>query len=744
MLAMAPFLWYPSRTYLQYPFLGSGDFISPINIRESFFYLFFVYNPFSYGGIDIGFLIAAIFPENTLFYILSLFSLTPLISSLLFISIIIFMSEVSMYMFINYILQVKFNVNTSNKRFYATIAGILYGFSPHVMGLIPPGHFRQLIPFAFFPLMLLIFENMLMQKRFYFKHLLYLFVIFLCSAGSFGNIGILYVFSMTFGIYAILTVVIGRVSILKVIKCLLSTICILFISNIWWIISFVDSFKQLTKPEAQFSSANLAVTNAVTKATVLNFFLGKAEYQLYLLKTDYYINSVASIIFIILSIFFLVSLIKLHKVRFVPILLVMASIGIFISKGTQKPFQELFIWLYNHAYGFQIFRRPVSKYYGIFMFFYLTLSIIGLVITTHKFSIRKFIITTAIPFTLIVIYFLFSFINTPYLTPFKIPSYYYHAKEYLIKDNAHKILVLPSTSGMQPIYNKSISNLYTSDFLPHIWRFSMASPDSTRATADEPQKKLINRLMNSIRTGGDFCELTRQLGISHIMVREDLSSLMVVEDKFQNLIQVFNRNRNIQAKKEYFDNKYRGFSIYKLKRECTDNIISVDNIDIAKFDYFIVNPTKIKVRIRGLRNATLLSFLSNYRGSWKIYLNEKNMDFFSTKNKINSNTYPATNIFFEGDEISLFLRKSLAEKFHTVIYEYANGWKIDPNYIKESFSKKYYKINDDGSIDVDLIIYYKTQSLFYFGMTLFFVTCLILFIFITIIYLSKNFFFKRL
>jgi ABC-type uncharacterized transport system fused permease/ATPase subunit len=51
-----------------------------------------------------------------------------------------------------------------------------------------------------------------------------------------------------------------------------------------------------------------------------------------------------------------------------------------------------------------------------------------------------------------------------------------------------------------------------------------------------------------------------------------------------------------------------------------------------------------------------------------------------------------------------------------MVNDYANQWTIDPNYIKQNFDKSYYKENPDGSIDVELTLYFKPQSYFYLGL----------------------------
>ena len=72
--------------------------------------------------------------------------------------------------------------------------------------------------------------------------------------------------------------------------------------------------------------------------------------------------------------------------------------------------------------------------------------------------------------------------------------------------------------------------------------------------------------------------------------------------------------------------------------------------------------------------------------------------------------------FFEGEELSYLTEKPVFDDTHKLVYEYANQWAIDSEYIKKNFDLSYYKVNSDGSIDIELTLYFKSQSYFYLGL----------------------------
>jgi hypothetical protein len=47
-----------------------------------------------------------------------------------------------------------------------------------------------------------------------------------------------------------------------------------------------------------------------------------------------------------------------------------------------------------------------------------------------------------------------------------------------------------------------------------------------------------------------------------------------------------------------------------------------------------------------------------------------------------------------------------------------NAWLLDPSFIKAHYSKSYWKVEPDGGIDLNLVVYYKPQSYFYLGLML--------------------------
>jgi hypothetical protein len=74
---------------------------------------------------------------------------------------------------------------------------------------------------------------------------------------------------------------------------------------------------------------------------------------------------------------------------------------------------------------------------------------------------------------------------------------------------------------------------------------------------------------------------------------------------------------------------------------------------------------------------------------------------------------PSQNTFYAGGELAKLWQEPIFDDTHTMVYDYANQWTIDPEYIRANYPKNYYKENPDGTIDVRMTMYFRPQSYFY-------------------------------
>lgn len=731
MFASAPMLWLVHMS--SYEFIGAGDFISPFNLNSNLYNQLFTYNNIIYDGIDVSFLIAQFSPFLLLFAFLNLFSLSPLVSTLLFLSLILFLSEISMFFYLRYILIEKFNYNKSSINILCMFGGILYAFSPYMIPIISPGHILQLFIFAYAPIMLLLADKIFSEKRYDIKKFIYLFLLSLCCATTFANIGMMYVLFVLLGLYYFALSAVERKLIQNFPKLLLLFASII-LSNIWWLMPFFVNLNTTIQLNQSSDLITDALGSAVNNATLLNLFMGRGENLLYEKISPsynyYYTNTFMLLIFIIFNLFMFYAIFTIKKNRFLLSLLIVALGALFIAKGSNQPFDSIFMFLYEHFPGFQIFRRPVSKFYWVFLLTFIPIFIVGISLFLQK--TKNYWAKLSVYFFLIisVIYLFFSFVLTPVLTPFNIPKYYYEARDYLQIQSVNRIFIIPGFFGTYPRYDESFNNFYGSDFITALWNFPQLVPDSTPYSPNLPYKESANSLMQSIRTNESYCDMTKKLGITHIMVRYDIDLQGVMQDNPNTLIKILDKSPEVISKRFFSSQKDKGIIIYTLKKQCAEqnSIVYSPTNDKFSFSYSAINPVMYKVRITNVNDGDTLTLLNNFSPGWKIFADDSNPP--DGKN----NYYQPHNYYLDFQQVYLITKESYNDGNHFKAQDFANGWKLS----KDDLAKigALHK-NQDGTVSADIILFYTTQLYLYIGIIVF------LLVLVSLLFVAIYSFFKH-
>ena len=603
-------------------------------------------------------------------------------------------------------------------QFTVVFGAVIYGFSPYVAALIIPGHFYILVTYAFFPLIIKHLDLLLSSENFNYKSFLILFLIFMACAPGFANIGIIYVLLIACLIYATSLFFISRSNLILFGTRFCLFVSSIFLSNAWWLFPHLSNLKHVVAmSQSSATSITAGVSYASTHATLLNIFLGRPQYMMYMrdiVGNDYYVAGPIMWIFASILLFFMAGL--FFKKKYIYVLLCAMLASIFFVKGPQPPLSDLFMWAYEHIPGFQIFRRPDSKFYGFFLFFYWAIAVAGYALIFKKYAYSKlralllFLAGLASAGYMVVI-----FSMTGGLIPFNIPPMYEKANDLLLKDKVTRLLLLPSTYGLCPVYTEAVNSYNSRDFINDAFAFSIIFPDSTQNFINEAYRVPTNDLMHLIREGKPICDAARCLGVSHIMVRQDLDPSQPVEDKAVDLIALLDRHPDI-SKKVIFD-KGRGLTVYRLCDECADPLISAkrDGAKLPSFHFSVQNPGKIILQFDSLTESVQLDFLTNFNENWKIYP-YKDASLVNANADFNSLLMPSSreshlrNIFSFFTDIQYLFRSDLFQDQHVQVNGYANGWRIDPRQIKQGLPPPYYHANQDGSVNFQLILYYQTQA----------------------------------
>lgn len=696
-LSLIPLIWLINNSH--YPFIGESDFISPVDINTYLQRKLFVFEPILHGGFNSSFLVAGFIPLGLFFLVFSSFNLSYAMISLLFISLLILIAEVSMYIFMRYFLEKNLEIKSKHNKYLAFFSAIIYAFSPYFASHILPGHFILLLPYSFFPLIILFFDKFIMSSGIQYKSILVLFSIFLLCASAFSNVGSIYALLIVLFLYTVINIFLSN-SPIKMITRFIYVVILLVAANIWWLFPYLMNIREAVILNTSTNSITQALNLATKNENIYKIFFGKDDLAL--------LGSFA--IFIYLLSFFCISILKIRK-TFVVTFLFMTILGIFITKGPHEPFSGLFLWMYDNLPGFQIFRRPVSKFYWVFYFFFISLSFAGLAVINKKNSLKKWIIFAYVPLFLIAVYFVSSFIYMKHPIFFSIPKYYYDAKTYLLKQEVDKVLVIPGFFGDFPYYNNTLNKFHGDDFIKYIWNVPIIVPDPSTSSLGTKQKTKDNLIMSQIRENKEFCIIAKELGISHILVRQDIDLSSHIEDKPSALIKLLSNNKSIEQSK-YFGNSREGITLATLRNECREKIVSLES-EKGSLEYEFQNPTKILVHVSKLETSSPIILRFNFDHNWNLFIIEKNKQ---RTNNFSSTSIP-NNIYdlIRAEMDILDSNKIISQSTHGQKFGYANSWTLDPEYIRQNFSEKYFKNNSDGSIDFDIILYYSAQKYLYIG-----------------------------
>ncbi len=613
LLSLAPFGWHSNLFQVQ--FIGSADYLSPYVTSEWIAQTTSVYGPQVGGGGDYAYLLAYLFLYNIPVLILHTLGLSGPVISISILSAMLFVSQLSMFLFVKYILLKKLQLKNISVNLLSTFGAILYGFSPYLVGIIAPGHIFQIYSYMLFPLLLIYVDKFLSSKSTLWKYLIILYYIFFLSSPAYANIGILYVTFLILGVYYLLFSILNRKTFVKTtvktFLIFLSTI----LANIWWILPYGANFGKAIAVNQASTPINDAVNIAVRHASISNVFFGRAENMFFDgLGNTFYSNGIIFLLFVgLLLLAFVPYITMIAKKGYLYMLSLLLLLGSFITKGPNDPFGFLFNWMYYTIPGFQIFRRPVSKFYWFFLLILFTLSIIGTAIILAK-TKKRTVTRVVIGFlTIVSAYFVIAFIRTPLLVPFNAPDYYDDAKQYLEQTHAQRILILPGFYGTYPTYNDSINNYYGVDFIPYLWPYQILEPNSSDYGVGSPTKSKVNEIVSQIQDNKSFCKLTKRMGISHIVIRQDIDDSALTEGFTEDFLSSLQRSSEISDIKSF-----KGITILTLQQKCAG--VATIYINSKPVKYQFAGFSSLQITRESNPDMSKLVLISNETTQWHAYM----------------------------------------------------------------------------------------------------------------------------
>jgi hypothetical protein len=201
------------------------------------------------------------------------------------------------------------------------------------------------------------------------------------------------------------------------------------------------------------------------------------------------------------------------------------------------------------------------------------------------------------------------------------------------------------------------------------------------------------------------------LGYRYLLVEKNtISSKHFSVAKYEDIVATL--DEKLWDKK--FENK--SFILYSLKK---DELVRRVYVEDGSLIFQKNNDTKYSMNIK-IDKKTKLNFIETFNKNWMLYLNpisgdDKCVPIVQDSDHFSSECVSDKNVF-SLDWATYFFKKAVFNDKHNLVYDYANQWTIDPDYIKQNFPKEYYTENSDGSINVEMTLYFKPQSYYYLGL----------------------------
>jgi hypothetical protein len=363
----------------------------------------------------------------------------------------------------------------------------------------------------------------------------------------------------------------------------------------------------------------------------------------------------------------------------------------------------MYLWLYDHFPGFNAFREA-SKFYFLVALGYSVLIGSFVYWLWHHFNKSKWQnITKHFLTFLIAILFLWNVkpiitgeIGTLFISR-HVPNDYLVLRDFILKqDEFFRTFWTPTDSrwGIYTNQNPKISNIFV---VGNNWK-------NLTENYNKNTKLVQDQIINVFKLS--FIDNLMDISsIKYIIIplqdkkNDDDFFIYYGGDKDPNIRQWYiNQFGKVKWLKKIdigtqdlivYENANYKDHIYLTKKQESIYV----NIEAENVDYEFVNPTEYKISLKNIKENTYLNFSEKYHPDWSLRIGKFN--WFSVL--INKN-------YFLGD------------KYHLENDAGLTSFLIDSNYIKQNFPKEDYTENPDGSIDVELTLYFKPQSYFYLGL----------------------------
>lgn len=671
---------------------GRADIvIDPLNTLKDFFY---TWNDnllgSSYAGIQ-----SYIFPIAFVYAALS-FVFNICTTQAIFYAFFMWLSFFFFYLF------AKNELRSDSRLIY--IGSFFYAVNLYVILNISQLYYVLVLPFLVLPLQLYFFRKLLFSHNWFKYSILVGFSTLLMGGVNPPLIAINLIVLCLYFFCKLKEILINQRFVL-VCRRIFVSLLLTFVLNLFWVFGLINFFLSsvnfsdaLSEPIAQKNkiSTYLNVFRMIGSGSFFDSWAGKPYFS--------FANSYNSIFLVFSMYFFPVLLllyfsIKKQKNILFPFLLVIVSVPMVVA-SREGFFARFYEWAYSNLPLFSMFRTNTKFFQPYILGVCMLLSLV--LINVKNKRLKIFLVITSIFFICLNAFPFFNDTVIPSNYRIKeIPHEYYDAGKFFNNDNSYyRIMLLPVQYF--PVYSWG----QTSGNPEILWGKSLVvnRPGSPEGVSNKLSKELSDALMNKDYDLAEY--YFKLLKVKYVVQRNDFDWKY-----YQSISQ---SPEIVQDVLSYYEKvgTFGNLDVYLVDNDCGD-VIDGNISNVRK-----VNSTKYYIFMDNIKNGGSINFSVMYDKNWALYLQKND----------NSELFSKNGFGFFSDFISslLFINYDIDFKeFHSSDNGYGNKWAIDEQYIKNNFPSDYYVLNDDGSIDLKLVLVFKPQI--YFGISfLISIVCLLL------------------
>lgn len=431
-----------------------------------------------------------------------------------------------------------------------------------------------------------------------------------------------------------------------------------------------------------------------------------------------------NIIYIAIVIFGLINYRKyLTKQNSYNYLFILASflISLYFFTVNIGPLKDLFIQ-FGKIPGFVMFRNFYDKFAPGYVFFYAILFTCSLVIIKNKYKNRKTWLHVVIIFTILLNFSsVKSIVTSPLWTTKDVYKTINIPSEYLNFMNKIKQEISPTNTILSVPFGSSVYTVIKDENTDNVYVgtspvkiFSGVNDISGYLSflftkeADQIDKIITDRKYNELN------KILYSHNINYVMVTKNIPSQVLNSYAFNKYTLPQQDDEFLKAitYKKILTSKSGNYELYSTKRK--NGLLTSKNLYFKK-----INSVTYSIYIKNLKNIQDIKFSDSFHDQWKLYpQKDPNLSFCRKTITTINDSYECESEFkfFNPTEMTYLWKNSIPEKTHSAIDGTTNTWKLDARYIKNNFTKEYYKKNKDGSIDVEMVMYFKPQLYLYYGM----------------------------